>query len=373
MRTEYITKILELAKQKRKLPSREAMDPNYRRMTYVRYADDFLIGVIGSKADAEAIRARVTAFLKDTLYLDVSPEKTRVVHAKDGAQFLGYHIRTKTGVRVSSIAHPDLTAKQRSHAGTVILRAPRTKVEAFVRKHGYGDLSTHKATHRTNLLQSSDYEIVAIYNAELRGFATYYQLDQRVKEHLSELGWMASVSLQLTLASKHRMNTSWVRNRYMRAGRIVATHTREGQPDKEIRQWALSDWHPSKTPAPANVDIQPKGELLALSRTDVADRLRVEECENILCTSPPGTPLQVHHVRALADMRGVDRIVWLRSARQRRTRYLCVQCHLMTRTNAKDRQVRYTDGEPCAIKVASTVRREGALRSESITEKEIPY
>ena len=49
------------------LPSMEPMDENYRRITYCRYADDFLIGVIGSHADAEKIRADLRDFLMEKL------------------------------------------------------------------------------------------------------------------------------------------------------------------------------------------------------------------------------------------------------------------------------------------------------------------
>lgn len=73
-------------------PSREPMDPNYRRVLYVRYADDFLIGVIGNKADAEQIKTAVSEFLKQELNLTMSPEKTLITHGHDKARFLGYDI-----------------------------------------------------------------------------------------------------------------------------------------------------------------------------------------------------------------------------------------------------------------------------------------
>ena len=42
-------------------------DSNYKRVQYTRYADDFIIGVIGSKADAEAIKKDVKIFLQKAL------------------------------------------------------------------------------------------------------------------------------------------------------------------------------------------------------------------------------------------------------------------------------------------------------------------
>lgn len=58
------------------------MDENYRRLKYVRYADDFLIGVIGSKADCERIKADITEYMMNNLKLELSAEKTLITHAK---------------------------------------------------------------------------------------------------------------------------------------------------------------------------------------------------------------------------------------------------------------------------------------------------
>src|SRR3546814_1344311 len=72
------------------------MDPGYRRLRYCRYADDFMIGVIGSKEDARSVFAEVRAFLTEALALTVSEEKSGIRKASDGAAFLGYEVRTYT-------------------------------------------------------------------------------------------------------------------------------------------------------------------------------------------------------------------------------------------------------------------------------------
>ena len=67
------------------LEPKNPMDDNYRRLLYCRYADDFIIGVIGSKEDAYSIKEKVGLFLKNNLNLELSQEKTLVTHAKDKA------------------------------------------------------------------------------------------------------------------------------------------------------------------------------------------------------------------------------------------------------------------------------------------------
>ena len=69
------------------------MDPGYRRLKYIRYADDHILGFIGPKAEAEAIKARVAEFLRETLGLELNQDKTLITHARtQRARFLGYDI-----------------------------------------------------------------------------------------------------------------------------------------------------------------------------------------------------------------------------------------------------------------------------------------
>ena len=339
------------------------MDPKYRRLVYVRYADDFLIGVIGSKSDALAVLERVKVFLKETLHLEVSPDKTGVVKATEGASFLGYDIRTKTGARIAKIQKDGFIATKRCSGERVILSIPRQKLLGFCNKHGYGDYLTCKARHRAGLLRSSDYEIVSIYNAEIRGFANYYRLDNWVKSRLKQLSGVALGSLWKTLAGKHKTRGRRIRERMRQSdGRYVVKHKGRGEKVLTAQVWAPTDIKNVGKPSQyTEVDQQPLGSRTAWTGTDVTDRLLAGICENTFCKSPAGTPIHVHHVRALADVRQSPFVDWLRSARSRRTRYLCVECHQQLHATGKG--VQYANGEPDAMKVASPVLGEGVLQS----------
>lgn len=74
-------------------PAKNDMDCNYKRLKYVRYADDFLCGVIGSKEDAMTIKSDIKDFISDKLKLELSDEKTLITHSETPAKFLGFHIR----------------------------------------------------------------------------------------------------------------------------------------------------------------------------------------------------------------------------------------------------------------------------------------
>lgn len=95
--------IQQLKKQRRRYPSSNPFDAEYKRLQYCRYADDFSIGIIGSQADAEAIRQRVKGYVEETLKLTVSEEQSHICHGKEGAIFLGYRMKTSTGNRIVKV------------------------------------------------------------------------------------------------------------------------------------------------------------------------------------------------------------------------------------------------------------------------------
>ena len=97
-------------------------DSNYKRVQYTRYADDFIIGVIGSKADAESVKKDVKTFLQDVLKLEMSDTKTKVTHTGDRARFLGYDV---TVSRVQTLKKTSNGKKQRCQTGVVKLYVPR--------------------------------------------------------------------------------------------------------------------------------------------------------------------------------------------------------------------------------------------------------
>jgi len=75
------------------VPPQMGTDESYKRVRYVRYADDFLIGVAGSLADCKTLREEISEFLESELRLDLNVGKTRITHARsESAAFLGYRI-----------------------------------------------------------------------------------------------------------------------------------------------------------------------------------------------------------------------------------------------------------------------------------------
>src|SRR5207245_9858945 len=117
-------RVRALRKQLRTLPSQDPQDPDFRRLHYTRYADDFLLGFSGSKEEAEEIKLAISNFLRDTLKLELSEEKTLITHARTGAaKFLGYEI-------VAKHADDKLDRRgQRQVNETIGLRVPKKVIE----------------------------------------------------------------------------------------------------------------------------------------------------------------------------------------------------------------------------------------------------
>ena len=69
-----------------------------RGIKFVRYADDMVI-FCGSKKAAERILANVTSFIEKKLFLKVNTDKTKILHACEETQFLGFAFTTRVSAK----------------------------------------------------------------------------------------------------------------------------------------------------------------------------------------------------------------------------------------------------------------------------------
>ncbi|WSG28267.1 reverse transcriptase domain-containing protein [Streptomyces europaeiscabiei] len=192
-----------LGLQRRSLPSQDPNDPDYRRLRYVHYADDWLLGFAGPKHEAEEITSKIGAFLRDELKLELSESKTVITHAtSQAAHFLGYEIRAQ---------HPDtkITRNRRAVNGAIGLFVPRQVIRQKCALY----MSKGQPAQRGILLHDEDFTIVAKYQAEYRGLVQYYLLAQDVFR-LGRLQWVMETSLLKTLAGKHRSTVTKMARKY---------------------------------------------------------------------------------------------------------------------------------------------------------------
>jgi len=342
----------ELRRQAQALPSGDPDDPEYRRLRYDRYADDFLLGFIGPKAEAEGIKEKLATFLQTELNLTLSAEKTLVTHAAtERARFLGYEI----GIMYSQTKFD--ARRQRTVNGTVGLYIPdrviQQKKQAFQRND--------KVIHRAEWLKYSEYDIICRYQWEYRGLVEYYLMAQNYSR-LSVVGWTMEKSLLKTLAHKNR-TTMWKTWRRLRAKTVTPLGPRTCLKLLVPREgkrplMAIFGGLPLKRRPNARIKdevIQP----YVYMRSGLITRLLRDTCE--LCGSQ--ADVEIHHIRNMADLTKPGRRekplwIYIMSALQRKTLAVCRACHENIHYNWPKSKTKDT-GEPDARKPASPVRREG--------------
>lgn len=295
------------------IPPVDHRDPNYRRFRYIRYADDFLLGLAGTKEDAETIKARITTFLRDELKLEVSQEKTLISHAsKQPARFLGYEIKTK------------FSAEKPETNGYISLRIPKDKLKGYCDRYKkFG-----KPTHRVYMIDNSDFSIVAQYGLEYRGIVQYYLMADNVW-WLDRLHWTMRTSLLKTLARKHKSSVLKMANEFR--SRLEPTRVLEvviHRPDKPALVATFGGVPLKRKPFAVLADSDPKTRIVNSNRTEIEQRLLADICE--CCGSTD--QVEVHHVRRITDLNvraGQPAPNWkLRMVSMRRkTLAACRECH----------------------------------------------
>src|SRR5947209_4763098 len=119
-----------------------------------RYADDWILVIRGTKAQAQSIKEACKTFLREEMGLELSEEKTKITHIKEGFEFLGFRMfrcdkptdRRKVGV----FGHPAEKSLKRVQA----------KIKAMTSSNTTNDDYLHK---------------IQAINAVVRGWATYYR------------------------------------------------------------------------------------------------------------------------------------------------------------------------------------------------------
>jgi group II intron reverse transcriptase/maturase len=317
----------ELRSEQRKVPSIDPCESGYRRLRYVRYADDFLLGFVGPASEAREIRDRIGEFLRDNLKLTLSAEKTLITHASDEkARFLGHELQViKQGQLISEVV--GTYTRRRASNGRVTLLMPSDVVRKYRAKYS----RKGKVIHRSELRDESDYTIIQRFQSVLQGLYNYYCMAANVSKRMSYVKWILHTSLLKTLASKHKS----------KIGRIHRMYNVPNQTPTMLRKIIV---RPGKDPLVAifggiplirrpegmgkdGFDPQTAWFRPAGIRSEVVQHLIYGEC--CLCGAKG---VEMHHVRKLADINRPGRrpkYPWekIMAARRRKSLPVCEECH----------------------------------------------
>lgn len=317
----------EINQYLRTIPYVDPMDDGYKRLVYVRYADDFLIGVIGSKVDAKQVKADVGQFIRQQLHLELSQEKTLITYGSDFAQFLSFQITTSTEQNSTRTKAGYI---KRSYTGRIKLYVPKEKW--LKRLLSYGALKIHydksngnkeiwEPVCRSSLRNLDDLEILNQYNAEIRGLYNYYRIAHNATV-LNNFLYVMKYSMYKTLAGKYRTSMQKIIRKYTRGKDFVVTYQSKSGEKSVVfyNQGMRRDTHVDAT----NPDIIGRANENR-SYTSLVQRLKGGQCEWCGATD---VEIEIHHIRKLKDLSG--KAEWERHmiARRRKTMALCHNCHV---------------------------------------------
>lgn len=320
----------KLEKERRQYPSQITHDTRFRRLRYCRYADDFILGFIGSKEEALEIKEKIKSFLRDKLRLEMNDSKTLITHAKtQAAKFLGYSIsiymaNDKISLRAGAYI--------RSINGGVRLGLPlglsEEKAKAYQRNG--------KVVSESALVIDTIPHIIQTYRLRFQGLVQYYKYAVDLYR-LSKLEGTMETALVKTLAHKLRISVSTVYKRF-KSNKVVNEQNYKTLEFKVETAKGERSYYWGAVPLRVTKTIREelndnKGDFenfqYVEKRNDLLIRLRANKCE--VCGAE--TDCEVHHVRKLADLKkrwkgkSVPWWVTKMSALQRKTLIVCKPCH----------------------------------------------
>lgn len=316
--------IKEVEKERNGVPYADPMDENYRRIQYVRYADDFLVGVIGSKTDCMIVKEDIRKYLAEILRLELSDEKTLVTHAQKSAHFLGYNIY----VRKSDLSKRDSMGRlKRDYGGRIVLEVAAESIKAklldyrAIRLTYVNGKEIWKPTARYSLKDNDDLEILDKYNSEIRGFYNYYSIANN-SSIINSFKYMMEYSMYKTYGTKYRTHIHQICEKF-RVGTGFGVQYKLKNGDTRTRLFYNEGFKRKKVARKFDCDMMPD-KRRHLSTTSLMDRLQAGKCE--LCGTV-NVPIEIHHVRKLKNLKGKEYWEAFMIARNRKTLAVCHDCH----------------------------------------------
>jgi len=313
-----------LQREMRSLPAAVANDSGYKAIQYVRYADDFIVGVIGSIEDAKTVKDDVKQFLADTLKLKMSEDKTKITHTGDRARFLGYDISVSRDQAAKKMKDG---RTQRCQSYVVKLLVPREKwvgklleykaMKVVLTENGK---EKYKALHRGKLINKSDIEILSAYNAEIRGLYNFYS----IANDAYKIGKFANVmkySMFKTYANKYKTNVRRIKSRFFKGDNFTVEYqTKSGTKQAVYYNKGFGRKLETMT---ADVSLLPHYQRYDKFNS-LRNRIKLGLCE--MCNKK-SNDIALHQVNRMKDLTG--NTVWerLMLERRRKTLAVCPDCH----------------------------------------------
>ena len=314
--------IIELYREMQKYPATLDMDEDFRRMRYVRYADDFLIGVIGSKEECVKIKTDIKDFLYKRLKLELSDEKTLITHGHDHAKFLGFEVTIRKSEKTRK-GRNGMPKRSLDHKTVVLL--PMEVMRKKLMDYGAMKIVIEdgkekwESISRPYLRSNDDLEILNRYNSEIRGIYNYYCIANNVNI-LNSFYQIMKESMYKTFSSKYNSTVRKIIHSYTR-DKIFRVQWTDGKGKTHEREIYHGGFCRRKEARIDDADNLPS--YRGMQNISLMDRLTACKCEYCGATDN----LQMVHVRKLKDLKGKQSWERLMIARRRKTLAVCQSCY----------------------------------------------
>jgi group II intron reverse transcriptase/maturase len=318
-----------LTKAMRKLPSGDPNDQGFIRLKYVRYADDWIIGIIGPKRLAEEVKEKIGQFLKSRLHLKLSQEKTRITNARtEEAEFLGYRIRlgkSDKELRITKSTNKSGRVFARRSTGfQVVLKVPIDKLIKRLAQKGFCD-NQGNPTPKNGWAELDEDQIINLYSSVNRGLQQYYRPADNWAA-MRRIQYVLKFSLAKTLAMKRKVSVAKV----IQQGRIY-TIVKRKDGTKTILFYQTSEWKVDRNAFSRNEEVDI---VRMISQLRTRSKLGLTCC---VCGEPNNVEMHhVRHVRKMTDKKakGFTRIMAILNRKQIP---VCEQCHQRIHQGKYDR------------------------------------
>lgn len=297
-RLQHLRKIAKTQRDKlqylqliRRIPHGDPMDPNFKRMMYVRYADDFVILIIGSKDDATLAKLRAKEALKRLCGAELNEEKTLITHLCEGFSFLGAGIR-KLDKNSEFIGSSGIAKRSRVITRRLLMNAPLEKQLGNLEKAGMikrNPNGKYVPTSCSQLNNLTHFDIITFYNFKINGIINFYSFASNYSS-LATIVWYLRLSCALTLARKGKLGTA------RQAFKLFGAYLEDPETGRRIivpkSMKVTHRFQVNELPDPetyANINWSRK-----LTETSFG-----KKC--VLCGS--ATKIEMHHLRSVKDVR----------------------------------------------------------------------
>lgn len=314
--------LLEYQEKRKRLTTLPCTSQTDKVLKYVRYADDFIISVKGSKKNCQWIKEQLRLFIHNKLKMELSEEKTLITHSSQTARFLGYDIRVRRSGRIKRAGK----VKKRTLNGSVELLVPlNDKIRQFIFDKKIAIQKKDSSwfpVYRKYLIRSTDIEIITIYNSELRGICNYYGLACNFNQ-LNYFAYLMEYSCLKTIASKHKGTLSKTISMFKDGNGSwgIPYETKQGK-----RRRYFAKFSECKSPYQFTDKISQAPVLYGYSRNTLENRLKAKFCE--LCgTTDETISYEIHHVNKVKNLKGKEKWEMAMIAKQRKTLVVCFHCH----------------------------------------------